>query len=50
MSVPERKEEVLWTGYLACFGHSSLKQFQRDAIHAVQQGRNIIIIQPRASG
>ena len=50
MSVPEKKEEVLWTGYLARFGHSSLKQFQKDAIHAVQQTRDTIIIQPTASG
>ena len=50
MSVPEKKEEVLWTGYLARFGHSSLKQFQKDAIHAVQQARDTIIIQPTASG
>lgn len=50
MSVPEKKEEVLWTGYLARFGHSSLKQFQKNAIHAVQQARDTIIIQPTASG
>lgn len=50
MSVPEKKEEVLWTGYLARFGHSSLKQFQKDAIHAVRQARDTVIIQPTASG
>ena len=50
LSIPEKKEEVLWTGYLARFGHSSLKQFQKDAIQAVQQARDTIIIQPTASG
>ncbi|PFX25295.1 putative serine/threonine-protein kinase kinX [Stylophora pistillata] len=50
MIVPEKKEEVLWTGYLARFGHSSLKQFQKDAIHAVRQARDTVIIQPTASG
>ena len=49
MSVPEKKE-VLWTGHLARFGHSLLKQFQKDTIHAVQQARDTIIIQPTASG
>lgn len=48
--VPEKKEEILWIGYLAGFSHSSLKQFQKDAIHAVQQARDTIIIQPTASG
>ena len=47
---PDQKDEVLWTGYLARFGHSSLKKFQKDAIQAVQLTLDSIIIQPTASG
>lgn len=47
---PDKKDEVLWTGYLARFGHSSLKKFQKDAIQAVQLILASIIIQPTASG
>lgn len=47
---PDKKNEVLWTGYLARFGHSPLKKFQKDATQAVQLTLDSIIIQPTASG
>ena len=50
LSVPEKKEEVLWTGYLARFSHSLLKQLQKDPIQVVQQACDTIIIQPTTSG
>lgn len=49
MAAPAKTTETLWTGYLARFGHSSLKQFQKHAIQAVELCRDSIIIQPTAS-
>ena len=42
--------ETLWTGYLAWFRHSSLKQFQKHVIQTVEFCQDLIIIQPAASG
>ena len=50
LPAPDKTKEILWTGYLARFGHSSLKQFQKEAIQAVEQSCDTIIIQPTASG
>lgn len=44
MAAPAKTTETLWTGYLARFGHSSLKQFQKHAIQAVELCRDSIII------
>ena len=50
MAALAKTTETLSTGYLARFGHSSLKQFQKHAIQAVELCRDSIIIQPTASG
>ena len=50
MAAPAKTTETLWTGYLARFGHFSLKQFQKHAIQAVELCCDSIIIQPTASG
>ena len=50
MPTPDKTTETLWTRYLARFGHSSLKPFQKDAIQTVELSRDSIIIQPTASG
>lgn len=45
---PDEAREILWKGHLTQF--SKLKGFQRDAIQAVELGRDTVIIQPTASG
>ena len=47
---PGEAREILWRGHLTQFGFSKLKGFQRDAIQAVELGRDTVIIQPTASG
>ena len=45
-----KNDELLYKGHLTCFGHSSFKKFQLNAIQAVQDGRDVIVIQPTGSG
>ena len=42
--------ELLWNGHLTKFGLSSLKQFQLEAIRAVEKNKDVIIIQKTGSG
>lgn len=47
---PDEAREIPWKGHLTQFGFSKLKGFQRDAIQAVELGRDTVIIQPTATG
>ena len=41
---------MLWKGYLTRFHLSSLKQFQVEAIRAIEKGKNVIVVQKTGSG
>ncbi len=47
---PDETREILWRGHLTQFGLSKLKEFQKDAIQAVELKRDSVIIQPTAKG
>ena len=47
---PDKGREILWKGHLTQFGLSKLRDFQRDAIQAVELQRDSVVIQPTANG
>lgn len=42
--------ETLWKGFLTKFGYTSFKPFQSEAIKAIQQGHDVIVLQPTGKG
>ena len=46
----DEKTELLWKGHLTKFGLSSLKQFQLDAICALEKKKDVIVVQKTGSG
>lgn len=45
-----KRNEVLWKGHLTAFGFNSFKPFQLQAIHAIQEGHDVVMVQPTGSG
>ena len=45
-----KRNKVLWKGYLTAFGFNSFKPFQLRAIHAIQEGHDVVVVQPTGSG
>lgn len=48
LSSLHREDEILWKGH--SFGYSTFKPFQLRAIQAIQEGRDVVVIQPTGSG
>jgi ATP-dependent DNA helicase RecQ len=50
LSLLNKKDEILWRGFLTSFGYSTFKPFQLTAIQAIQEGCDVIVIQRTGSG